>query len=145
MVESARPLVMGCFGCGVLVQGHGRMSVELIDAPCFTASVWLSWRKRRWRCLDPDCALTSFAEQSPQVAPARALLTTRATRWAIQQLCFENVSIQGLERQLGCSWKTLWCVVKPVLQAASEDESRFAGSARWAWTNTCGIMCPPGR
>lgn len=41
MVESARPPVMRRPGCGVLVQGHGRMSVELIDAPCFTASVWL--------------------------------------------------------------------------------------------------------
>lgn len=97
MMESARRC-MGCFGCGVLVQGHGRMPVELIDAPCFTASVWLSWRKRRWRCLDPDCAVTSFAEQSPQVAAARALLTARATRWAIQQGCFENASIQGLAR-----------------------------------------------
>ncbi|MFB9777174.1 ISL3 family transposase [Brevibacterium otitidis] len=127
VVEPARPSVMGCPGCGVVVQGHGRMPVELIDAPCFTAPIRVQWRKRRWRCLDPDCTVTSFTEQNPQVAAARALLTVRATRWAIQQLRSENASIQGLARQLGCTWKTLWRAVKPVLQAASEDESRFAG------------------
>ena len=57
MVESARPLVMGCPDCGVLVQGHGCVSVELIDVPCFTALVRMQWRKRRWRCLDPACTV----------------------------------------------------------------------------------------
>ena len=39
----------------------------------------------------------------------------------------ENASVQGLARQLGCTWKTLWRAVKPVLEAAAADESRFAG------------------
>jgi len=39
----------------------------------------------------------------------------------------ENASVQGLARQLGCSWKTLWRAVRPVLEAAAADEDRFAG------------------
>ena len=126
-VESVRPGVMGCPACGVVGHAHGRQWVELIDAPCFTAPVRLWWRKQRWLCPDPMCAVTSFMEQDPGVAPRRALLTTRATRWAIGQMRRENASVQGLARQLGCTWRTLWRAVKPVLEAAAACETRFAG------------------
>lgn len=66
-------------------------------------------------------------EQDPAVAPRRALLTARATGWAIGQMRRENASVQGLARQLGCTWRTLWRAVKPILEAAAVDETRFAG------------------
>ena len=128
-VESVRLEVMGCRACGVIAHAHGRQPVELIDAPCFTAAVRVWWWKRRWLCPEPACPVTSFTEQDPDVAPARALLTRRATSWAIGQLRRENASVQGLARQLGCTWKTLWRAVKPVLETAAADESRFAGVA----------------
>lgn len=124
-VESRRPEVMGCPRCGVVVHAHGRQQVELIDAPCFTASVRLLWLKRRWRCPEPLCPVTSFMEQDPAIALPRGLLTTRAVGWAIRQMRRENASVQGLARQLGCSWKTLWRAVKPTLEAAASDEERF--------------------
>jgi transposase len=124
-VESGPPAVMGCPSCGVVAHAHGRQTVELIDAPCFTSPVRLSWRKRRFRCREPLCPVTSFMEQDPQVAPARGLLTRRATLWAIGQMRRENESVQGLARQLGCSWKTLWRAIRPVLEAAAADEDRF--------------------
>ena len=126
-VESLRPEVMGCLACGVIAHAHGRQWVELIDAPCFGAPVRLWWRKRRWLCPEPMCSVTSFMEQDPAIAPRRALLTSRATRWAIGQMLQENASVQGLARQLGCTWRTLWRAVKPVLEAAAANESRFAG------------------
>jgi transposase len=126
-VESRLPAVMGCPACGVVAHAHGRQGVELIDAPCFTAPVRLWWRKRRWVCPEASCPVTSFMEQDAAVAARRALLTARATRWAIGQMRRENASVQGLARQLGCTWKTLWRAVKPVLEAAAADEARFAG------------------
>lgn len=126
-VESSPPAVVGCPSCGVVAHGHGRQTVELIDAPCFAAPVRLWWRKRRWRCPESMCPVTSFTEQDPDIAPARGLLTRRAIGWAIGQMRRENASVQGLARQLGCSWKTLWRAVKPVLEAAAADETRFAG------------------
>ena len=126
-VESPPGMVMGCPACGVVAHAHGRQRIELIDAPCFTALVRVWWRKRRWVCPEPSCPVTSFTEQDAAVAARRALLTARATGWAIGQLRRENASVQGLARQLGCSWKTLWRAVKPVLEAAAADEARFAG------------------
>lgn len=117
-VESRPPAVMGCPACGVVAHAHGRQTVELIDAPCFTAPVRVWWRKRRWRCPEPSCPVTSFMEQDPDVAPARGLLTCRATTWAIAQMRRENASVQGLARQLGCAWKTLWRAIRPLLEAA---------------------------
>lgn len=125
-VESLPPAVMGCPSCGVVAHAHGRQLIELIDAPCFTTPVRLVWRKRRWRCPESSCPVTSFMEQDPAVVPARALLTCRATSWAIGQLRRENASVQGLARQLGCSWKTLWRSIRPVLEAAADDEASFA-------------------
>ncbi|QXT61641.1 ISL3 family transposase [Tessaracoccus palaemonis] len=126
-VESRPPAVMGCATCGVVAHAHGRQRVELIDAACFTAPVRLWWRKRRWLCPEPSCPVTSFMEQDPDVARPRALLTARATSWAVGQMRRENASVQGLARQLGCAWRTLWRAVKPNLEAAAADESRFAG------------------
>ena len=126
-VESVRPEVMGCPACGVIAHAHGRQRVELIDAPCFTVPVRLWWRKRRWLCPEPMCPVTSFMEQDPDIARPRALLTARATSWAIGQMRRENASVQGMARQLGCTWRTLWRAVKPILEAAAGDEKRFAG------------------
>ena len=126
-VESVRPEVMGCPACGVIAHAHGRQRVELIDARCFTVPVRLWWRKRRWLCPEPMPPVTSFMEQDPDIARPRALLTARATSWAIGQMRRENASVQGMARQVGCIWRTLWRAVKPILEAAAGDEKRFAG------------------
>ncbi len=127
-VESP-PGVVGCPRCGVVARSHGRRTVVLVDAPCFGRPVTLRWRKRTWTCPDPGCAVGTFTEQNPQVAPARALLTTRASRWAIGQLRREHASVQGLARQLGTTWRTVWRSVRPLLERAAAQESRFAGVA----------------
>lgn len=55
----------------------------------FDLSVWgerdtqLRWRKHRWLCLEPMCAVGSFVEQDPEVALPVRLLTTPALRWAL--------------------------------------------------------------
>lgn len=126
MIESA-PTVMGCPVCGVVAHGHGRTVAELVDAPCFGRPVRLRWRKHRWICPEPTCLVGSFVEQDPSVALPGRKLTTRAIRWAIGQLRDEQASIQGLSRQLGTTWKTLWRASQPVLEAAAADEARFEG------------------
>ena len=45
--------------------------------------------------------------------------------WAIGQLRREHASIQGLARQLGTTWKTVWRSVEPLLVAMAADPSRF--------------------
>ena len=128
-VESAQG-PMGCQGCGVIAYSHGRRDVSLVDAPCFDRPVRLVWRKRTWRCAEPACAMKTFTEQDERVARPRALLTTRACWWAINQLRREHASVRGIARQLGTTWNTVWTSIEPLLQAMADDESRFAGEER---------------
>lgn len=123
-VESCDPAA-GCPGCGVIATGHGRVVVEVIDAPWAGRPVRIRWRKHRWICREELCEVATFVEQNPEVCAPRSLLTTRAIRWAIRQLRCEGATIQGLARQLGTTWNTLWAQVHPLLTQAAEDPVRF--------------------
>lgn len=125
-VESA-PEPMGCRSCGVIVHGHGRVEVRLVDAPAMGRPVRIVWRKRRWVCPEPACPVGSFVEQDERIAAPRALPTARPCRWAIEQVRREHASINGIRRQLGTGWRTVWESIKPILAAADQDPSRFAG------------------
>jgi transposase len=125
-VESP-PAVEGCRVCGVVMGSHGRREVRLIDTPCFGRPVELVWRKRSWRCAEPDCSGGLVTEQNERVARPRGLLTTRACWWAINQLRREHASVLGLARQLGTTWRTLWRAISPLLELMAADESRFDG------------------
>jgi transposase len=127
-VESA-PEAMGCPACGVVAHGHGRREVRLVDAPAFGKPATLVWRKRRWRCPEPACPVRVFDEQDETLARPRGLLTVRACRWAIAELRREHASVQGLARRLGTTWRTVWTSIRPLLQAADADPSRFDGVA----------------
>ena len=129
VVESPRT-PMGCPTCGVVVGSHGRRDVHLVDAPCFDRPVKLVWRKRTWRCEESSCPTKVFTEQDEQVARRRALLTTRACWWAINQIRREQASISGIARQLGTTWNTVWTSIRPLLQGMADDETRFAGVKR---------------
>lgn len=128
-VESP-PAPVGCTTCGVMAHSHGRREVVLVDAPCFDRPVRPVWRKRTWRCPDASCPVGTFTEQDPEVAAPRALLTTRACWWAINQIRREHASIRGLARQLGTTWNTVWSSIQPLLEQMAAEESRFAGVKR---------------
>ena len=117
-VESCNQLV-GCPGCGVIAQGHGRVVVEVIDAPWAGVPARFWWFKRRWICRETTCQTVIFLEHDERVCAPRARLGVRAIRWAIRQLRFEGATISGLARQLGTTWNTVWSHIKPCLQAAS--------------------------
>ena len=123
-VES-EPTLMGCPACGVVAHGHGRVVVGLVDAPAMGRPVRLRWRKRRWVCPDPGCPVGTFVEQDERVAAPRSSLTTRACRWAIEQIRREHASVNGIRRQLGTGWRTVWDSILPILQAMDNDPSRF--------------------
>ena len=53
-VESCIQLV-GYPGCGVIAQGHGRVVVEVIDAPWAGAPARFRWHIRRWMCRETTC------------------------------------------------------------------------------------------
>ena len=121
------PRLAGCLKCGVVAVGHGRLAVNLVDAPWAGIPTNIIWRKRRFRCAESKCPVVTFTEENRGIAPSRALLTARAARWAVGQMRRENASVRGLARQMGTAWQTVWSAVEPILEAAADDESRFAG------------------
>ena len=76
MVETT-PDGVGCDGCGTRAVGHGRREVKVRDLPIGDRRVVLMWRKRLWRCPEPDCPVKTWAEDTDAIAP-RAALTERA-------------------------------------------------------------------
>ena len=125
-VESAAA-PMGCRSCGVVAHAHGRVEVHLVDAPAMGRPVRICWRKRRWVCSDPGCPVGSFVEQDERIAAPRAKLTQRACWWAIEQIRRQHASVNGIRRQLGTGWRTVWEAILPLLVAADQDASRFEG------------------
>jgi transposase len=125
-VESA-PGPMGCPSCGVVAHAHGRVTVELVDLPCFGRPARLRWVKRRFVCAEPACSTGTFVEQDESIARPRARLTVRAGWWAIEQIRREHASVAGVARQLGCAWKTVWRAIKPLLEPLDADPARFDG------------------
>ena len=77
IVLAGRPC---CVGCGGPVWAHGSSKVKLVGLPAFGRPVRLVWDKRRWRCPDVSCPMGTFTGQEPEVAPARARVTSRAGR-----------------------------------------------------------------
>ena len=115
----------GCVGCWRAAMAGP--FVRLVDVPCFGRPVELVWRKRTWRCAEPACPGRSWTEHQEELARPRALLSSRACWWAVGQLRREHASVQGLARQLGTTWRTVWTSIQPLLQAMADDESRFDG------------------
>jgi hypothetical protein len=101
--------------------------VQLVDAPAMGRPVRVLWRKRRWVCPEPACPAGSFVEQDERVAAPRAVLTRRACWWAIEQIRREHASVNGVRRQLGTGWRTVWEAVKPLLHSAADQDTRFEG------------------
>lgn len=93
-----------CPDCGGKVWSKGDRTVELVDLPVFGRPARLGWRKRRWECPSPECGEGSFTEQDARIAPERGLLTTRAARWATEQVGRLGRTVTEVAEELGCDW-----------------------------------------
>lgn len=126
LVES-EPGPVGCPDCGAVGVGHGRLLVRLVDIPSFGRPVTILWRKRRFLCPGGACERTTFVEDLPGLASPRHATTARVVDWAVQQLRREHATVNGLARQLGTAWHTVWTPVNAALQELADDPSRFDG------------------
>ena len=110
-IESLADFV-GCSQCGVRAEAQDRTDVEIRDLACFGRPARLVWRKRRWRCVEPDCDARTWTEESPAVS-ARQVLTRRAGVEACRQVGANARPVAGLARELGVSW---WTVMDAVAE-----------------------------
>ena len=109
-VETAATVV-GCEACGTRAVGHGRREVRVRDLPAGDRPVVLVWRKRIWRCADPDCDVGTWSEETDAVA-ARAVLTERARGEICRRVGAEGQSVGQVARGFGVGWHTAMAAVR---------------------------------
>jgi len=120
-----------CPSCGVFsVSVKGLVCTKPRDIPYGTTGLRLFWHKRRWRCLERQCARSSFTESVPAVR-ARSRLTTRLRAelgWAVaeQQRCVAETAAH-----YGASW--------PVVHAAFAAHVRVPLAASLPPVSVLGI------
>ena len=121
LVETTAALV-GCPDCGGRAIGHGRSIVQVRDLPVVGSPVRLVWRKRRWRCPDPDCLRRTFTETSEQI---EGCLTRRARAEICRRVghCAEPVA--RVARDFGVSWWSAMGAVKDHGRPRVDDARRL--------------------
>jgi len=75
------------------------------DLPAGDRPVALLWRKRIWRCPEPDCAVGTWSEETDAIAP-RSVLTERARAEICRRVGAEGHSVASVARAFGVGWHT---------------------------------------
>lgn len=115
----------GCPSCGSVATGKDYAEVELIDLPIFGRAARLVWRKRRLSCPAPECERKSFTEADDRIASPRQRLTSRAARWATEQVGRHARSVNEVATELGCDWHTVNDTVVAYGEVLLADPDRF--------------------
>jgi transposase len=120
--------VVGCRGCGVRAELHGRRTVRVRDLPIGGRPVVLWWRKRLWRCREPACRVRTWTERITRIAP-RAVLTQRARAEACRRVGKDAHAVAAVARDLGVGWATIMRAVRDHGQPLVDDPTRLEGVA----------------
>jgi transposase len=121
--------VVGCVGCGVRAEAHGRRTVRVRDLPIGGRPVVLWWRKRIWRCREPACGARTWTERMAAIRP-RAVLTQRARAEACRRVGKDAHSVAAVARDLGVGWATIMRAVHEHGTPLVEDPTRLDGVVR---------------
>jgi transposase len=120
--------VVGCIGCGVRVELHGRRTVRVRDLPAGGRPVVLLWCKRIWRCGEPACRVRTWTERAAAIGP-RAVLTERARAEACRRVGKDAHAVAAVARDLGVGWATIMRAVADHGTPLVDDAARLQGVA----------------
>jgi transposase len=115
---------VGCPGCGVRAQAHGRRTIRVRDLPIGGRPVVLWWRKRIWRCREPACGIRTWTERAAAIRP-RAVLTERARGEACRRVGKDAHAVAAVARDLGVGWATIMRAVGDHGRPLVEDPTRL--------------------
>jgi transposase len=118
--------VVGCVGCGVRAELHGRRTVRVRDLPVGGRPVVLCWHKRLWRCREPACKVRTWTEQQAAIRP-RAVLTERARAEACRRVGKDAHAVAAVARDLGVGWATVMRAVRDHGSLLVDDAARLEG------------------
>jgi transposase len=120
--------MVGCQGCGVRAELHGRRRVRVRDLPIGGRPVVLAWCKRIWRCREPACGVRTWTERTAAIRP-RAVLTQRARAEACRRVGKDAHAVAAVARDLGVGWATIMRAVADHGRPLVDDPRRLDGVA----------------
>jgi transposase len=121
--------VVGCRGCGVRAEVHGRRTVRVRDLPAGGQPVVLVWRKRLWRCREPACGVRTWTEQTAAIRP-RVALTERARVEACRRVGKGAHAVAAVARDLGVGWAIIMRAMVDHGRPLVDDPTRLDGVAK---------------
>jgi transposase len=128
LVVQTTATVVGCVGCGMRAELHGRRTVRVRDLPIGGRPVVRCWRKRIWRCREPACGVRTWTERTAAMRP-RAVLTERARAEACRRVGKDAHAVAAVARDLGVGWGTVMRAVAEHGSALVDDAARLDGVA----------------
>jgi transposase len=142
--ESARH----CPVCGFRSESaHSNVATRPRDLAVAGRRTELTWRKRRWRCMEPTCPKVTFTEAVPQIPP-RSRLTGRLRHEIGRDVADRGRTVVQAGRDHDVSWPTAMNAVHacgadalppedPQVTALGIDETR-RGKAKYAFDQVTG-------
>ena len=128
LVVQTTAIMVGCQGCGVRAEAHGRRTVRVRDLPAGGRRVVLWWRKRLWCCREPACGVRTWTERAAAIRP-RAVLTERARAEACRRVGKDAHAVAAVARDLGVGWATVMRAVEDHGRPLVENPDRLDGVA----------------
>ncbi len=101
VVEAVR-----CPVCGGAARVKERPVVRYIDLPVFGVPMHLAWKKHRMVCANSACPKRTFSLGDHRIAAKNCLLTTRAAKWATEQVGTGR-TVKEVAGELACDWHTV--------------------------------------
>ena len=120
--------VVWCHGCGCRAVGHGRTRTQVRDLPIAGVPTVLVFARRRWRCAEALCEVSTWSEHVDAIA-ARASLSERARRRLAEMVNVGGDSIAAAAVEFGVGWHTAHAAVIDYTDPAINDPARLEGVA----------------
>ena len=96
---------LSCPGCGQGCRVRDHVERRLTDLPIAGHPSVLHVRVPRLVCGNDDCNVAIFRASIPQAADDRQSVTRRVTRWILQRMATDGMSVKACARGLGIGWK----------------------------------------
>ena len=103
--------------------GEGSPPRDLRGPAGLWRSMRLTWKKHRLRCVHEDCLATTWVLRDHRIAAKNCLLTTRAAKWATQQVGTGRTVLE-VAKELNCDWHTVNDAVTTYGEALLEADKK---------------------
>ncbi|UQE75729.1 ISL3 family transposase [Gordonia sp. PP30] len=116
-----------CPGCQIAGDLRDHADRVLTDVPISGHPVVLHVAVPRFVCRTSDCPRTIFRGGIDHVAAPRAVVTARTTRWILQRIAIDKMSVKAVATALGLAWKTVNAIAVSAARALVYDGGHLDG------------------